>query len=85
FAGLSGSNKLGDVTVNLLGAGVGTIAIAINSTFGGFFDINSLPQAVDLNGAQINVSAVPLPAAAWLLGSALGLLGGWRRLAGRRS
>lgn len=64
FAGLSGANKLGDITVNLLGEGTGNIAIAINTEFGSFFSTSSVEQLVSLNGAQVNT--VPLPASAWL-------------------
>ena len=77
FAGLSGVNKLGDLTVNLLGLGVGTISMAINTAYGDFYSTSSQLQNVSLSGAQINV--VPVPAAVWLFGSALGLMGAARR------
>ena len=77
FAGLSGVNKLGDLTVNLLNVGVGTISMAINTAYGDFYSTSSQLQNVSLSGAQINV--VPVPAAVWLFGSALGLMGAARR------
>ena len=69
FGGLSGNNKLGDISVNLLGEGLGTIGLAINSWYGDFYGIDSELQTVDLSGANINVtaSAVPAPAGVWLL------------------
>jgi hypothetical protein len=76
FAGLSGVNKLGDLSVNLLGPGAGTIAISINSTFGAFYNIGSVQQSVTLTGAGINV--VPLPAGIWLLLTGVGALAGRR-------
>ena len=80
FGGIDGSNKLGDLTINLLGSGLADIAMNINTTFGDFFDTGSNPQVVSLNGANITISAVPVPAAIWFLASALGLLGGFGRL-----
>lgn len=77
FAGLSGVNKLGDLTVNLLSIGAGTISMAINTAYGDFYSTSSQLQNVSLSGAQINV--VPIPAAVWLFGSALGLMGAVRR------
>jgi hypothetical protein len=68
FAGLSGVNKLGDISINLLGPGAGSISLAINSLYGGFFGTNFLSMDVDLSGgAEITASAVPAPAGVWLL------------------
>lgn len=78
FAGIAGFNKLGDLTLGLLGLGEGAIAININSSFGSFFPVGGLdPQSVDLLGASFTV--VPVPAAVWLFGSALGLMALVRR------
>jgi hypothetical protein len=80
FAGLSGINKLGDLSVNLSSGGIGTINMAINTVYGNFYSTGNQLQSVALSGAQINVlSAVPVPAAVWLFGSALGLMGVVRR------
>lgn len=77
FAGLTGG-KLGDLTFELIGAGTATISTANNIPAGGFFSAGSFTeQSVAFNGATIEV--VPVPAAAWLLGSALVALGGMRR------
>ncbi len=66
FAGLSGVNKLGDISVNLLGVGAGQILMSINSQYGSFYGIDSLEQTVNLSGASVT-SAVPAPAGVWLL------------------
>jgi opacity protein-like surface antigen len=81
FAGLSGNNKLGDISVNLTGAGLGTISLAINDTYGFFYGIDYLEQTLDLSGADIN--AVPAPAGVWLL--LTGLAGLATRRFARRS
>ena len=63
FAGLSGNNKLGDISVNLLGAGLGTISLAINDYYGFFYGTDFLKQTVDLSGgAAITVAASAVPA-----------------------
>jgi hypothetical protein len=84
FAGLSGVNKLGDITVNLLGSGLGSISLAINTFYGGFFGTNFLSIDVDVSDeAAITASAVPAPAGVWLLLTGLaGLV--TRRFARRR-
>lgn len=74
FAGLSGVNKLGSLTVSLAGLGTGSIALAINQTFGAFYGTDSLEQSVTLSGAEVNV--VPLPATAWMLLTGIGALVG---------
>jgi hypothetical protein len=51
--------------------------MAINSYYGDFYNTSSQLQNVTLSGGQINV--IPVPAAVWLLGSALGLMGAMRR------
>jgi hypothetical protein len=60
-AGLSGINKLGDISVNLLGVGTGKILMSINSEYGFFYGTDYLEQDVTL------VGAVPAPAGVWLL------------------
>ncbi len=62
---MSGVNKLGDISVNLLGVGAGQILMSINSEYGAFYSLASLQeQTVDLYGAT---TAVPAPAGVWLL------------------
>jgi hypothetical protein len=71
FAGVSGVNKLGDITVNLLSTGAGQINVSINSLYGEFYPVTgTTPITVALNGAQVNV--VPLPATALLWLTAFG-------------
>lgn len=76
FSGLSGQNKLGDLTLSFVGIGTGSVSLAINSFYGDFISTLGNVQQVTLTGAQ--VSNVPLPAGAWLL------LTGVAALAGRR-
>lgn len=76
FSGLTGVNKLGDLVLSLNSVGPGNLNIAINSLFGDFFSIGGAQQDVALSGASLQV--VPVPAAAWLFVSALGVLGGAR-------
>lgn len=79
FSGVSGG-KLGDLTFNLLDAGMGTIALATNSQAGPFASAISFEeQVVALNGASFEIAVIPVPASVWLFGSALGLLAGVRR------
>ena len=84
FAGLSGVNKLCDITVNLLGSGLGSISLAINTFYGGFFGTDFLSIDVDVSDeAAITASAVPAPAGVWLL--LTGLAGLVTRRFARRS
>lgn len=80
FAGLSGLNKLGDLTVGLLNTGTGNIALGINSIYGNFYNLTNQPISVTLTGAEVEV--VPLPGTAWLLITGVGALVG-RRLVRR--
>lgn len=62
FAGLSGVNKLGDISVNLDGVGTGNIRMSINTLYGNFFSsVTFLQQDVTLTGT------VPAPPGVWLL------------------
>jgi hypothetical protein len=76
FSGLSGQNKLGDLTLSFVGIGVGNVSLAINSFYGDFISTLGAVQQVTLTGAQ--VSSVPLPAGAWLLLTGVGALVGRR-------
>jgi hypothetical protein len=74
--------SLGTVTVSLDALGLGTIGMAINNAFGDFLAFpGGAAQAVSLSGATVDVTdtVVPVPAAVWMFGSALGLLGFVRR------
>jgi PEP-CTERM motif len=67
FTGLSGRNLLGTLTINLLGEGVGSISLAVNSFWGPFYSVNSTLQNVTMTDAQFNITAVPEPTTAWLM------------------
>lgn len=45
------------------------------------FTKNNVPSFSGVVGIDVNVSVVPVPAAVWLMGSAVGLLGWMRRRA----
>lgn len=79
FAGITGANKIGDITLDLTGVGLGTLALSASGEldFGPFVDLLGDPLEVDFIGAEVN--AVPLPATAWLLPTAVGIAGVWRR------
>ncbi len=62
FAGINTAETLGTITVSLLGLGLGTAEISLNSLFGGFDDV---PGGVTFNNATI--TAVPVPAVGWLM------------------
>ncbi len=82
---LGASNNAGtDFTIAELrfnaigGAGSSTTVQLSVDTFGTTWNINAVPyETVDYGSAVVNI--VPIPAAAWLFGSALGLLGWVRR------
>jgi hypothetical protein len=78
FAGVTGQWLLGTIQVTINGPGTGQIVVNDDPLWGGW----SLASGVDANviftppfAGQDQISSVPLPAAAWLFGSALGLFG----------
>lgn len=78
FSGLSfgPGTVLGSMSFNVVG-GLGSatqLTLADSQRFAGFFDTAGDPILVDYSDATLTVTAVPLPAAGWLLLGALGLL-----------
>ena len=80
FTGLAGTTTLLG-TLNFVGTNVGSSLITMadsDSVTGSWFGVDGLPATVDYTGAHV-VSAIPVPAAAWLMLSGMGLLGGLAR------
>jgi len=77
FNGLSGPSLVGTFTFNTLASGSASFSVAENDfPAGAFFSATTLAaQFVDFQGATVKVSAVPVPAAAWLLFSGLAVVG----------
>ena len=86
FAGISipADTVIGTLTFNAVGAPGSSTPISLSDSvkWAGYYDTGSNPISVDYNGttASTGVSAVPLPAAGWLLISGLiGMAGVARR------
>jgi hypothetical protein len=81
FDGISGSYLVGTIVFRAVGAGTSDLTMAVNDApFEGFFSAETgLPMDVLYNSAKVVINPVPAPAAAWLLMTALGLLGARRK------
>lgn len=82
FGGVTGSHQIGTLSFALLGTGLATIDLQSSpgAYFGPFVNLMGMPIDLELNGATLEISAIPVPASFWLLGSAMGVLGSARRL-----
>ncbi|MFK5950981.1 MAG: VPLPA-CTERM sorting domain-containing protein [Methylococcales bacterium] len=83
FNGLSGPESVGTLTFTTLGTGIADFTIAETTDplkGGGFFSAVTLTaQNPTFIGTSVNISAIPLPAAAWLFASGLLGLAGFSR------
>ena len=77
FSGLSGPSLVGTFTFDTLASGSANFSLAENDyPVGAFYSAATYEvQLVGFQGAAIDVSAVPVPAAAWLLFSGLAMVG----------
>lgn len=79
FSGISGaSNLLATMAFNTIGIGTSDFTVAIDQTSqGGWFFLTGVPLTASdfsnftLNNASVQINAVPIPGALWLLGSGL--------------
>lgn len=87
FNGLSGPAEVGRFSFVALGAGIAGLNLAANvAPAGDFISLGSFsPQAVAFGSAQVQVSAVPEPAQAWLLLAGLAALRGRRASSAARA
>lgn len=82
FGGLDGVRTIGELTLSGTTVGTATVSLAPTTTPAGPFvsatDFVSL-QAIAFSGANVNLSAVPLPASVYLFGLACSLLAARKR------
>ena len=79
------SNVTGDfaiATLEFKAVGVGTSPLSLTESSLNPFASGGSLLAVTLQSASVTVTAVPLPAAFWLMLSGLGVLGSWLKKAG---
>lgn len=78
---------IGRISFYLSGSPGSSSAITLNDSvkWGGFYDDMGAPISVTYTGATVGVSAVPVPAAAWLLGSGIMALFGVARRSKRHA
>jgi hypothetical protein len=74
--GLSGPALVGTLVFNALVAGNYSLSLVDSGLAGGFSSISGAPQAPVYTPASLTVTAVPVPAAIWLMLSGLGGLSG---------
>ena len=77
FNGLSGPSMVGTLTFNTIGMGTALFTMADNVLpAGGFFSSATFaPQTVTYQGTSVNITAVPIPAALWLMLSGMASFG----------
>lgn len=79
FDGISGQHLIGTLTFETIDAGVAVLGMDTNvAPWGGFFSADDASELVVVYGPG-KVHVVPIPAAAWLFASGLGLLAGVAR------
>jgi hypothetical protein len=74
--GVSGPALVGTLVFNTLVAGNYSLSLVDSGLAGGFFSTSGAPQTPVYTPASLTVTAVPVPAAIWLMLSGLGGLSG---------
>ena len=86
FEGITGANKLGDISVNASGVGFASVGLFESTAFP-FAALNTgAPFNVTGQGTSVlNVAPIPAPATAWLFATGIGAVGAWRSKKSRRT